>query len=371
MFNVRTLTATVAASLCFVVAATAAPATTAPAAPDAAADAAPETTVTLKPGDPAPPLAVGEWVKGEPVKDFEEGKLYVVEFWATWCGPCKAAIPHLSELATENGDVAFIGVDIWEQDDSKVKPFVDTMGERMSYRVVMDDKSKDPTGAMATTWMDASGNHGIPTTFLVGRDKKIVWIGNSNDLADVLKKAKGDKFDATAEAKKNSRFAELEKQCQAAFMANDLDAYRKASKEVIALKPEMAMMLNALECHLLVKADRLDEARVLAKKVFEGSQTPDALNKVAWDMTLPASPKADDLTLARKASDKAMELDDGKDPDFLDTSARIYAAQGEWDKAIDEQGKAIAACSFESEYKENLVKTLEAYKKHTVPVIKD
>ena len=52
----------------------------------------------LKVGDPAPPLSVSKWVKGTPNK-LTPGKVHVVEFWATWCGPCKATIPHITELS--------------------------------------------------------------------------------------------------------------------------------------------------------------------------------------------------------------------------------------------------------------------------------
>ncbi|MFM7297514.1 MAG: TlpA family protein disulfide reductase, partial [Planctomycetota bacterium] len=47
-------------------------------------------------GDPAPRLRVGSWLKGEPIAGFEAGRVYVVEFWSTWCLPCEKSIPLLS-----------------------------------------------------------------------------------------------------------------------------------------------------------------------------------------------------------------------------------------------------------------------------------
>src|SRR6266487_2199320 len=55
----------------------------------------------LKIGDPAPAFKVSKWLQGTEVKSFEKGKVYVVEFWSTWCGPCIVMMPHMSELQQE------------------------------------------------------------------------------------------------------------------------------------------------------------------------------------------------------------------------------------------------------------------------------
>ena len=67
--------------------------------------------ITLKVGDPAPPLKATKWVQGSEVASLEKGKVYVVEFWATWCGPCIVMMPHLGDLQREykNQGVTIIG----------------------------------------------------------------------------------------------------------------------------------------------------------------------------------------------------------------------------------------------------------------------
>jgi len=119
---------------------------------------------TLKVGDPAPKLQTGKWVQGDPVKDFEKGKAYIVEFWATWCPPCRASIPHLNETYGKFKDkgLIVIGQDCWERDESEVAPFVKKMGDKMTYRVALDDKAGAKQGQMAKTWMEAAGRDGIP-----------------------------------------------------------------------------------------------------------------------------------------------------------------------------------------------------------------
>ena len=64
-------------------------------------------------GKPAPELSVKDWLNSKPLKLADlKGKIVVLDFWATWCGPCLAAVPHTNELQRKYADrgVVFIGV---------------------------------------------------------------------------------------------------------------------------------------------------------------------------------------------------------------------------------------------------------------------
>jgi thiol-disulfide isomerase/thioredoxin len=161
----------------------------------------PAISATLKIGDSAPPLRTGTWVQGEPVPSFDSNHVYIVEFWATWCGPCRASIPHLNEIwqKFKDKDVIVIGQDVLEQDESGVPAFVKKMGDQMTYRVALDDKSRDKEGAMLINWMKAADQNGIPTAFIVNRQGKIAWIGHPMALSEtVLDQILAGKFDSAA-----------------------------------------------------------------------------------------------------------------------------------------------------------------------------
>jgi thiol-disulfide isomerase/thioredoxin len=152
-------------------------------------------------GDTAPKLTVKEFVKGEPVKTFEKGKIYVVEFWATWCGPCKAVIPHLTELQKKYKNVVFISVSVWERDPDKVKPFVEEMGDKMDYRVATDSVPKGEKadlGSMSKNWLTAANVEGIPHAFIINVDGKIAWMGHPVKLDKPLEDIQAGQWDIKA-----------------------------------------------------------------------------------------------------------------------------------------------------------------------------
>ena len=121
-------------------------------------------------------------LQGEAVKDFKKGEVYVFECWASWCGPCIAAIPHLNELQKQMGKkgVVITGVNVWESERDaasaqRAKDFLQAQGSKMSYRVALGGK------AFIKDWLEAAEVNGIPHAFVVA-EGKIAWTGHPAQL---------------------------------------------------------------------------------------------------------------------------------------------------------------------------------------------
>lgn len=149
---------------------------------------------TLTVNQPAPPIKVEAWLKGRPVEEFKKDMIYVVDFGFISCGPCREAIPHLTELARKyEGQIEVISVHVYENSKStpgkayvqKVKNFIDKQGDKIGYAVAVDDEQQ----TMARTWYEPAARTkmlGFPAVFIVDHSGKIVWIGPANKIDSVI-----------------------------------------------------------------------------------------------------------------------------------------------------------------------------------------
>ncbi|MBW7904026.1 MAG: redoxin family protein [Phycisphaerae bacterium] len=281
-------------------------------------------------GDAAPALQISEWVKHGPVDVTAKDKVYVVEFWATWCGPCVRNIPHLTELQKKHKDkVVFVGVTREKPD--VVKPFVEKQGDKMDYVVAID---KD--GGTHKGYMEAFEVRGIPHAFIVDRAGKIAW-------------------------QDHPASPEFEKALEV-LVSGDKAAYDKL--RAAAEDRQRAQQLS-MKYYELVTAEEVDKAE--ARKVGEellaiGGKNASLMNELSWGMLTAPNIKYRDLELALRMAKAAYDACEGKDAAIVDTYARALFDNGKVKEALEYQRKAVEMCKDEGMLPQ-LKEALEQYEK--------
>ena len=319
----------------------------------------------LKAGDPAPALSIDKWVKGSPVASFEKGKVYVVEFWATWCGPCVASMPHMTELQREYKDkVTFISVTTKDDNNSldQVEKMVAQKGDLMGYTVAFD-KNQETKAA----YRDAARTRGIPTSFVVDKSGSIVFIGHPMFLDLALKGVTAGTWDIAAGAK---QVEEADQKFNALFktIQTDPKAAIAQATELQKIAPGGMVFVGAPLFSSLVKAGSLDDAFAWAKssnmiETAIANKNASTLNQVAWAIVDPENKiEKRDLELALKLATKADEFSEGKNAAMLDTLARTYFWKGEVKKAIEIETKAVGLAGEDKALKADLEKALAEFK---------
>jgi len=289
-------------------------------------------------GAPAPELKVAQWLQGDAVSlDHADAKtIYVLDFWATWCGPCVQTIPHLNAITEQYKDKNVVVIGLSGEDEATVKPFAAKMG--IQYRLALDAES-----ATTNAYIGEQGT--IPTAFIV-RGGRILWSGHPlDDLDTVLEQTVAGRYTVENAQAAAAAFKTL----QEAARKRDVMGVYEAADELIRLEPWNYRHVQ-LKVRVLRSRNGTSEIlrlRRLAAGNFAGHARN--LNDLAWDIATDSEFPARDLPLALECARESVRLTGGKAASSLDTLARVYYEMCRIDEAIATQKLAIPAAADEDE----------------------
>jgi len=358
-------------------------------------------TDTLTIGSVAPELDIEHWVQNgdgrfKPVTKFEKDKVYVVEFWATWCGPCVSSMPHLAELQKTYASKGVQIVSISNEDLETVEKFLDrpvsakkrkgdakeeedTKADEQTYRDLTSTYclTTDPDSSCHKAYMEAANQNGIPCAFIVGKDQKIEWIGHPMSMDETLNAVVDGKWDRAAFAEKfkeqevmQALMADLSRSIRSGKTAKALSTINAAIED--AKDPMFKKQLKMMKVQVAMSGKEVGKELppILEEAFGEYADNPEFINSVAWGIyeKTQAGELEDKslVTMSRKAAEKAADSApaDAKGA-ILDTVAHLQFLEGDIESAMKTQAKAIALAvgDMKAELSEFLKTLQEAAKK--------
>lgn len=305
----------------------------------------------LKIGDPAPPLKIKEWVRGETVNLAKDAakKIHMVEFWATWCPPCKASVPLLTQFQKKHAkDLVIIGVtdpDPYRNSPTEIKQFVKEQGKNMMYTVAIDDN-----GATSRAYLP-DDMVGIPYAYLVGRDGRVVWEGSPLDpsLGNVISDMIAGTFDV-AKAKTDANIErEVDKLFQAADMAYQfgrMDEVWKLMTDVLKADPANEQAMQFLTALYASEPKKADEFKTFVRgHIAKNKTNAKAMHLLAVTLCGNDDYASRTPDLAIDAAKAAYEA--SKQSWAIEIYAMALYQVGNLDRAISLQQEALSAATDE------------------------
>lgn len=306
----------------------------------------------LQVGDVAPPLKISDWIRGESL-DLAKAKgksIVVVEFWATWCPPCRASIPHLSELQTKFKDKSVIIVGVSAEPPETIRPFITNMSNKITYTIAADQRQ-----ATSQAYLGGLGINGIPHACVVDKEGKLAWHGPPmGGLGRVLEEMVAGKYDMES-AKRTAKAKAL------------LDEYFGA------LLMRLPNISDSKERKQLI-----DESAKVGRTIVDlGGKDPEVLVTLAVNILDLQGLENRDVELASMAAQKAFVLIKPKDNSVpaerelaaatADIYARVVWMHGYKKEAVEAQ-KFAAAWAPNEQWADQLRKTLRQYETTDPPV---
>lgn len=337
------------------------------------ASAADELTI----GSKAPGIDIEHWVqngggKFAPVKEFESGKVYIIEFWATWCGPCRSAMPHISDIQEKYGSRGVTVVSVSDEDLETVKSFLEEEAGEKTFAEITKNYclTTDPDGSVYEDYMKAANQQGIPTAFIVGKSGLVEWIGHPMEIDVPLEEVVSDKWDRDAYAAElkemesfQAKMPELMPLLQGGQMDEAITLLDKWIGESTSKK--MVARLEEIKGRILMQTGDKRAVGPFKKMVEQVKDDAAGLNELAWFVyelkQRGVDVSAELLGAAVGAAEQGAKLEPTNGA-VLDTLAHLYDLQGELDKAIETQKKAAENPGQFKDDIESFLKELQAKK---------
>lgn len=260
-------------------------------------------------GEPAPPLLLKEWIKGQPVTIQPGTNIYVVEIWATTSLPSRSSIVTLDQIQKRFQTNGVVVVGVSDEPVEKIKDFVKQNGTNIEYAIAADDDHKT-----ALSYMTPITQRGIPYAFVVGTNGTVLWHGSPlAGLNQVLERITSGKYDAARAGKAEVAARQMEQYLGLArrgdFRAKDaglrLLANRTNDVELLCdLAYQIATVPRLPKRDLALAGEALDQAEQLqstnkapvmiirAVWLFESGQQDTGMTLATQSLALAKSPTA-------------------------------------------------------------------------------
>ncbi|MEM6471140.1 MAG: redoxin domain-containing protein [Planctomycetota bacterium] len=316
---------------------------------------------TLGIGSKAPALDIEHYFEEDDprITKFESGSVYVVEFWATWCGPCIASMPHLADLQNKYRESGVRIVSISDETVDEVeatlkKPYP---GKGFSFAEVTSPYvlTTDPDRSVYLDYMVAAEQNGIPTSFLVGKTGLVEWIGHPMDLDEPLELVVMDSWDREAfkaEMEEQQKFQSTLQEFAQLAGTGKYDEAAKILEEQLAtsksedLKNRWTMI--RYQFNLMSGRAGEEDFQYYRQQLAEQKGVPRAIHQMAMMLYSmhqgggKIGPLQAEVIKALSDEVAVIEEEAGKAA-LYEAIARLHTVSDDLEKAIAAQEKSVAA----------------------------